>query len=135
MLDVAEVKLPKTKEDGKKELIVWVNAVDDSTKGLFTSGYVRSKFLAEHMCCCSISTTLNAALSAPIPDSTTPSRYSVRALGDKEELPARNWLSWKAFHPDEHDEKHQGWEQKSSAQMDSNLVKVNGTWIAHLRAH
>src|SRR5512134_3143175 len=36
MLDVAEAKLPKAKEDGKQELIVWVNAADDPTKGLFT---------------------------------------------------------------------------------------------------
>ena len=34
----------------------------------------------------------------------------VRALGDESELPARSWLSWKVFHPDELDEKYQGWE-------------------------
>jgi mycothiol synthase len=45
MLDVAEQKLPNTNEDGKKELLVWVNAADDSTKALFTErGYARSKF-------------------------------------------------------------------------------------------
>ena len=30
-------------------------------------------------------------------------------LIDESELPARSWLSWKAFHPDEPDEKYQGW--------------------------
>jgi len=32
MLDVAEQKLPKIKDDSKKELTAWVNAADDSTK-------------------------------------------------------------------------------------------------------
>ena len=36
MLNVAEQKLPNLKENGKKELIIWVNAADDSTKQLFT---------------------------------------------------------------------------------------------------
>ena len=103
MLDVAEAKLAKTKDDGKKELLVWVNAADEATKRLFTErGYVRSKFLAEHM--------RRRFFSTPVPDSTTPSGYTVRALGDEDELPARSWLSWKAFHPDEPDEKYEGWE-------------------------
>ena len=103
MLDVAEAKLAKTKDDGKKELIVWVNATDDSTKEIFTEhGYVRSKFSAEHM--------RRRFLSDPLPDSTPQSGYTIRALSDKSELPARSWLSWKVFHPDEPDEKYQGWE-------------------------
>ena len=109
MLGVAEAKLSKTKDDGKKELIVWVNAADDSTKGLFTErGYVRSKFLAEHM--------RRRFFSDPIPDSAPKSGYSVRALGDEDELPARSWLSWKVFHPDEPDDKYQGWEWYKNVQ-------------------
>lgn len=109
MLDVAEAKLPKTNENGKKELIVWVNAADDSTKGHFTErGYVRSKFLAEHM--------RRRFFSTPIPDSAPKSGYTVRALGDESELPERSWLSWKVFHPDEPDEKYQGWEWYKNVQ-------------------
>lgn len=68
------------------------------TKGLFTErGYVRSKYSAEHM--------RFRLYSEPIPDLPAPSGYTVRALGDESELPARSWLSWKAFHPDEPDEK------------------------------
>ncbi|WP_345300441.1 GNAT family N-acetyltransferase [Candidatus Villigracilis affinis] len=103
MLNVAEQKLPNLKENGKKELIVWVNAADDSTKQLFTQrGYSRSKFLAEHM--------RRRFFTQPIPDSVSQSGYAVRALGDESELPARSWLSWKVFHSDEPDEKYQGWE-------------------------
>jgi GNAT superfamily N-acetyltransferase len=103
MLDAAEQKLPNTREDGKKELIAWVNAEDAVHKDILTGrGYVRSKFKAEHM--------RSRPFSKPVPDSAPPAGYTVRALGDEDELPARSWLSWKAFHPDEPDEKYQGWE-------------------------
>ena len=103
MLDVAEAKLPNTKDDGKKELIVWVNAADELMKKLFTQyGYQRSKFKAEHM--------RRRFFTTPVPASVPPGGYTVRALGNEDELPARSWLSWKAFHPDEPDEDYQGWE-------------------------
>jgi GNAT superfamily N-acetyltransferase len=109
MLEVAEQKLPKTKQDGKKELIVWVNAADDATKRLFTErGYARPKFSAEHM--------RRRFLSQPIPDSVPQGGYTVRALGNEGELPARSWLSWKAFHPEEPDEKYEGWEWYKNVQ-------------------
>jgi GNAT superfamily N-acetyltransferase len=103
MLETAERKLPKTNDAGKQELLVWVNAADDLTKKHFTErGYVRSKFSAEHM----RSRFMTASLPAFVP----PAGYTVRALGDEDELPARSWLSWKAFHPDEPDEDYKGWE-------------------------
>ena len=103
MLDIAEQKLPNTREDGKKELIAWVNAGDAVHKDILTGrGYTRSRFKAEHM--------RRRPFSKPIPNSVHQSGYTVRALGDESELPARSWLSWKAFHPDEPDEKYQGWE-------------------------
>ena len=107
MLDAAEAKLPNQKEDGKKELIVWLNAADDTMKRLFTErGYARSKYFAEHM--------RRRFFTTPEPDPadgsvSVPKGYTVRALGDESELPARSWLSWKAFHPDEPDEKYEGW--------------------------
>ena len=103
MLDAAEQKLPNPKADDKKELIAWVNADDNLHKDILTGrGYARSKFKAEHM--------RRRSFSKPVPDFATPMGYTVRALGDESELPARSWLSWKVFHPDEPDEKYQGWE-------------------------
>ena len=103
MVDVAEQKLPHTKVDGKKELIAWVNAADSVHKDVLTRrGYVRSKFSPEHM--------RRRFFIQPIPDSAPPAGYTIRALGDESELPARSWLSWKVFHPDEPDEKYKGWE-------------------------
>ncbi len=109
MLEIAEQKFAVTKGDGKKELITWVNADDDSMKEIFTGhGYVRSKYSAEHM--------RRRFLTQPTVESKIPSGYSVRALSDESELPARSWLSWKAFHPDEPDEKYQGWEWYKNVQ-------------------
>jgi GNAT superfamily N-acetyltransferase len=109
MLDVAEIKLPNQKEGDAHDLIAWVNAEDSLHKDvLIRSGYVRSKFLAEHM--------RRRSFTKPIPDSVPQSGYTVRALGDESELPARSWLSWKVFHPDEPDEKYQGWEWYKNVQ-------------------
>jgi mycothiol synthase len=126
MLEVAEGKLPKTNDAGQEELLVWVNEADDLAKKLFTErGYVRSKFLAEHMRC--------RFFTAPLPASVPPAGYTVRALGDEDELPARSWLSWKAFHPDEPDEDYKGWDWYKNLQRvplyrrDLDLVAVAPT--------
>jgi mycothiol synthase len=109
MLDMAEAKLPSIKENGRCELITWVNEKDALHKDLLTRrGYTRSKYKAEHM--------RRRFLTQPIPESVSPSGYTVRALGDESELPARSWLSWKAFHPEEPDEKYQGWEWYKNVQ-------------------
>jgi GNAT superfamily N-acetyltransferase len=109
MLDVAEEKLARTKEDGKKELLTWVNAADDAMKAIFTErGYVLSRFKPEYM--------RRRSYTKPIPDSVPQNGYTVRALGEKDELPARSWLSWKVFHPEEPDEKYQGWEWYKNVQ-------------------
>lgn len=109
MLDVAEHKLAKTRDDGKKELLAWVNAVDAAMKAILTErGYARSKYKAEHM--------RRRCLTQLVPDSVPQGGYTVRALGDESELPARSWLSWKVFHPDEPDEKYEGWEWYKNVQ-------------------
>jgi mycothiol synthase len=115
MLDTAEEKLAHQIEGGKKELIAWVNEEDALHKDILTQrGYIRSAFKAEHM----RRRALTQPASSPcgIPDAITPSGYTVRALGDESELPARSWLSWKVFHPDEPDEKYQGWEWYKNVQ-------------------
>ena len=123
MLDVAESKLPNQKDSGSKELIVWVNGEDALHKEMLTErGYVRSKFKSEYM--------RRRPFTQPIPDSIPASGYTVRALGHESELPARSWLSWKVFHPDEPDEKYQGWKWYRNVQrvplynLDLDIVAV-----------
>ena len=108
-----------------------MNAADDSTKGLFIQrGYTRSKFLAEHM--------RRRFFSQLLPDSASRGGYSVRALGDDSELPARSWLSWKVFHPDELDEKYEGWEWYKNVQLvplyrrDLDIVAVADLSLIHI---
>ena len=109
MLERAEEKLAKQVKDGQHELIAWVNAADDLAKRLFTDhGYVRSKYLAEHM--------RRRFFTTPVPATVPPAGYTVRALGDQDEHPARSWLSWKVFHPDEPDEGYKGWEWYQNVQ-------------------
>jgi GNAT superfamily N-acetyltransferase len=127
MLETAERKLPNRKETGEKELIAWVNAADDLHKKILTDcGYARSKYSAEHM--------RRRLLTQPVPDSFPAQGYSIRALGEEAELPARSWLSWKVFHPDEPDEKYKGWEWYKNIQrvplyrrdLDLVVVSPNG---------
>jgi len=123
MLASAEQKLPKTGQSGQKELIIWVNEQDNLAKNIFSAqGYVRSNYPAEHM--------RRRFLAAPLPSLPAPDGYRIRALGDEAELPARSWLSWKAFHPDEPDESYQGWQWYRNVQRiplyrrDLDLVAV-----------
>ena len=109
MLEAAEQKFPVQNETGKKELIAWVNAEDDVHKRVLADcDYGRSKYSAEHM--------RLRSLTQPIPDPVSARGYTVRALGEEGELPARSWLSWKVFHPDEPDEKYRGWEWYKNVQ-------------------
>jgi mycothiol synthase len=109
MLDAAEARLPVQKENGRRELITWVNAEDVLHRDVLTQrGYTRSSYKAEHM--------RSRSLTQPVPDSVPPGGYTVRALGDESELPARSWLSWKGFHPDEPDDKYEGWEWYKNVQ-------------------
>jgi GNAT superfamily N-acetyltransferase len=47
-------------------------------------------------------------MSEAIPAVRIPRGYSVRPLGGDDELPARSWVSWRAFHPDDPDENYEG---------------------------
>jgi mycothiol synthase len=103
MLDVAEGLLFQTNNTNKKKLVAWVNEQDALHKvSLTCRGYRRSEHAAEHM--------RSRFLDTLLPDCPPAAGYFIRALGDVDELPARSWLSWKVFHPDEPDEKYEGWE-------------------------
>ncbi len=49
-------------------------------------------------------------LDGPIPDVQPVPGYTVRSLGEVDELPSRSWASWRAFHPKAPDEDYEGWE-------------------------
>jgi GNAT superfamily N-acetyltransferase len=107
MIEVAEQRLPISKEDGQRKLFVWADSLDKLRQDiLLRRGYAKDDEPAYQR---------RRALDAPITEADSlqaqPSPgYTVRALGDEEELPARSWASWRAFHPDEPDENYEGWE-------------------------
>lgn len=102
MLLIAEENLAIERPDGKLRLGVFAAEEDDLRVDILNNrGFVKSKFW-EH--------SHSRSMSQPIPEVKLPDGYSVRALGDIEELPARSYLSWRAFHPDEPDDRYEGWE-------------------------
>ncbi len=102
MLDTAEERLSIPASDGRRKLAVWVHERDDMLGNLLARrGYSKT----------GSSVHINRRqVAAPVPGATAPAGYTVRALGDVEELPARSWASWRGFHPDAPDEDYEGWE-------------------------
>jgi ribosomal protein S18 acetylase RimI-like enzyme len=102
MLIVAEKHLAVPGADGRRKLRVWANEADALRRQILEGrGYAR-RGRPEYQ--------RRRSISIPIPDVPIAAGYIVRALGDVEELPARSWVSWKAFHPDEPDSRYEGWE-------------------------
>lgn len=104
LLDAAEMHLARIGEDGQRTLNVWIDGSDVARRAMLERrGYTRSDgVLHRH----------RIALSEPIPESTLPDGFTLRPLGDVDELPARSWFSWKAFQPDEPEENYEklGWQ-------------------------
>jgi GNAT superfamily N-acetyltransferase len=101
MIAAAEEKLSLSDEHGQRSLSIWAYNFDTQLSALLAAqGYSKGQ-RPEHQHC--------RTLDAPIPDVPIAEGYTIRALGDVDELPARSWASWRGFHPDEPDEKYQGW--------------------------
>lgn len=127
---LAESRLAVEKE-GRRQLRFWAH--EDAVElqaALAARGYERQE-RAEWQRNRPVSPATDPA--GPVPEG-----YALRALGGPEELPARSWLSWKAFHPDEPDAQYEGWEWYRNVQRaplyrrDLDLVAVadDGTLAA-----
>jgi GNAT superfamily N-acetyltransferase len=122
MLAVAEQHLAAREADGRRSLRVWADAGDSLRHGLLAHRGYRKGDGAEYQ--------RRRPVALLIPAAPLPAGYTVRALGDAEELPARSYLSWQAFHPDEPDERYEGWEWYRNVQRaplyrrDLDLVAV-----------
>lgn len=101
MIVTAEERLAVVGEDGRRSLRLWVGEEEWQRKGILRQrGYVRQDWPEYQR---------RRPLVEPVPDVPVAAGYVVRPLGDVDELPARSWLSWLAFHPDEPAENYQGW--------------------------
>jgi mycothiol synthase len=101
MIALAEEHLAVRRED-RQVVTVWADAQDALRQDILKRrGYTRSKWTESQW---------RRDLDALIPDVPLPPGYTVRPLGDVDELPARSWASWRGFHPNEPDEDYKGWE-------------------------
>jgi len=102
MLVVAEKHLAVPGPNGQRKLRVWANEHDDLRQDILTRrGYTKSDWPEYQR---------RRLLDVPILEAQPSPGYTVRALGDNEELSARSLVSWKAFHPDEPDDRYEGWD-------------------------
>lgn len=108
MLEVAEQHLASRTQDGHCRLRVLVQEGDALREGMLARHeYARGEWPEYQHC---------RSLDELVPEVPVAPGYTVRSLGDASELPARSWASWKGFHPDEPDERYQGWEWYCSIQ-------------------
>jgi ribosomal protein S18 acetylase RimI-like enzyme len=72
-------------------------------------------------------------LDAPLAPAPAIPGYAIRSLGDRSELPARSWASWRAFHPNDPDDAYEGWKWYLNVQSaplyrrDLDLVAATAT--------
>ena len=124
MVEVAERFLAVATLD-EERLNVWANA-DDTLRQevLLSRGYTKGDWPEYQR---------HRPMYLSIPEVVVPRGYTVRALGDIDELPARSWVSWQAFHPNEPDDCYEGWSWYSNVQRaplyrrDLDLVAVAPT--------
>jgi GNAT superfamily N-acetyltransferase len=102
MIATAEEHLALAVPGGRWKLTIWAHAQDALRAEILARRGFRKVEGAEHQ--------RRRSMQQPIPVGTPSAGYTIRTLGDADELPARSWASWKAFHPEEPDQKYTGWE-------------------------
>lgn len=121
MLEAAEKHLAEAHGE-QKQVTVWAHQTDELRQQALQERGYRHGDWPEHQ--------FRRCLDIDIPEVKPAQGYSIRVLGDASELPARSWLSWRVFHPDEPDENYQGWQWYPSIQRcplyrrDLDLVAV-----------
>jgi len=104
MLAVAETDLSGIGADGKRKIYVWADSEDVVAHGFLKHrGYVKYEQPETS------GRQGRQDLDRDIPEPRVPEGFTVRELGDVDELPSRSWCSWKAFHPNEPEERYGGW--------------------------
>jgi len=99
MIALAEEQLRAPSRAGGLRLWVWSDSGDAQRHSLLERhGFTHVAEADEHQ--------WRRSLELPIPDIPVREGYTIRSLGGVPELPSRSWASWRAFHPEEPDEKY-----------------------------
>jgi mycothiol synthase len=99
MIVQAETHLYAPSRKGGQVLWIWTDSEDAMRQAILEKrGYTHITEHDEHQ--------WRRNLMVPIPHKPLRSGYTIRALGDTSELPSRCWASWRAFHPEQPDEKY-----------------------------
>jgi len=99
MIALAEEHLRAPSRRGGLGLWVWSDSGDSQRHNLLERhGFTHIAEADEHQ--------WRRCLELPIPDNPVREGYTIRSLGDVSKLPSRSWASWRAFHPEEPDEKY-----------------------------
>lgn len=126
MISIAETQFAATQPDGSQQLVIWANEYDFQRQDLLSRrGYVKQgdpEFQRYRN------------MAEPIPEIALPTGYSLKTIDSDSDLPARAWVSWKAFHSTESDDHYYGWEWYKNIQrsplyrsdLDLVAVDVNG---------
>lgn len=102
MISQAEEYLKTTSRRGDLVLWVWLVSGDSLRQEILERrGYTHREDADEHQ--------WRRDLEEAIPESPARESYLIRSIGDVSELPSRSWASWRAFHPDDPDDKYDGW--------------------------
>jgi GNAT superfamily N-acetyltransferase len=102
MITTAETQFATVQPDGSQRLVLWAHEGDRLRQDLLARrGYTRGPNPEYQR---------RRGLDGPIAEVSLAAGYTVRALGDEAELPARSWLAWRAFHAGEPDENYPGWD-------------------------
>ncbi len=103
ILETAEADLSGIGGDGKRKLYVWVDWKDDiAHRALRKRGYEKYDEWE------ATGRQGWQDLNSDIPAAKIPAEYSVRSQ-NPDDIPSRSWCSWKSFHPNDPDEKYEGW--------------------------
>jgi mycothiol synthase len=98
----AHLSVPDREDDRRRRLMFWLGQHDALQQAvLHDFGYQKGDWPEYQRW---------RSLDLPIPEPEPAEGYTVRALGEIDELPARSWASWRAFHPDEPDADYEGWD-------------------------
>ncbi|UCG63271.1 MAG: GNAT family N-acetyltransferase [Candidatus Zixiibacteriota bacterium] len=102
MINVAAEHLTVPAGNGQQRHHIWVDPDDNLRLSILKRlGYTKSARVEYQR---------RRSMADSIIEVSVADGYTVRALGDEDELPSRSWASWRAFHPKEPDEAYQGWE-------------------------